>query len=46
MNENTLVPKLEQLDADGIISLDLREHGAHMPVSGVDGWVFVATRRH
>ncbi len=46
VNENTLVPKLEQLDADGIISLDLREHGAHMPVSGVDGWVFVATRRH
>ena len=44
VGENTLVPKLEGLDADGIISLDVREHGAHMPASGVDGWVFVATR--
>ena len=44
VNENTLVPKLEQLEADGLISLDVREHGAHMPASDVGGWVFVATR--
>lgn len=44
VNENTLVPKLEQLESDGVISLDVREHGAHMPASDVNGWVFVATR--
>lgn len=44
VDENTLVPKLEQLEATGTISLDVREHGAHMPASSVGGWVFVATR--
>jgi len=44
VDENTLVPKLERLEADGAISLEVREHGAHMPASGVNGWVFVATR--
>lgn len=44
VNENTLVPKLEQLENNGVISFDVREHGAHMPASGVNGWVFVATR--
>lgn len=44
VDDGTLVPKLERLAADGVLTLDLREYGAHMPASEVNGWVFVATR--
>lgn len=44
VNDGTLVPKLEQLAASGVVTLDVREYGAHMPASEVNGWVFVATR--
>ena len=44
VNDDTLVPKLERLEADGVLTLDVREYGAHMPASEVNGWVFVATR--
>lgn len=44
VGEGTLVPKLEALEAAGVIEIVVRDYGAHMPASEVNGWVFVARR--
>lgn len=42
--EGSLVAKLDQMEADGLLDIHVREYGAHMPASEVNGWVYVARR--
>ncbi|MEM9202326.1 MAG: class I SAM-dependent methyltransferase [Actinomycetota bacterium] len=42
--EGSLVAKLDQMHADGLLDVHVREYGAHMPASEVNGWVYVARR--
>jgi len=44
VDEGTLIPELETLESAGVIELLVRDYGAHMPASSVNGWVFVARR--
>ncbi|MGI9334438.1 MAG: class I SAM-dependent DNA methyltransferase [Gammaproteobacteria bacterium] len=39
--EGSLRTKLDALEHDGFVTRLLAEHGAHLPVKGVEGWVFV-----
>ncbi|MEM8708502.1 MAG: class I SAM-dependent methyltransferase [Actinomycetota bacterium] len=40
--EGSLVAKLDQMEADGLLDVHVREYGAHMPASEVNGWVYIA----
>ncbi|MEO0492312.1 MAG: class I SAM-dependent methyltransferase [Actinomycetota bacterium] len=42
--EGSLVAKLDQMEHDGELDVHVREYGAHMPASEVNGWVYVAQR--
>jgi len=44
VDEGSLVAKLGQMEADGLLDVHVREYGAHMPASDVNGWVYVAER--
>lgn len=44
VDQGTLVPQLERLEAEGTLEILSREYGAHMPASEVNGWVYVARR--
>lgn len=39
--EGSLRAKIEDLEREGAVTTLLAEHGAHLPVKGVGGWVFV-----
>lgn len=44
VDEGSLLTKLDQMEADGLLDIHVREYGDHMPASGVNGWVYVARR--
>ena len=44
VEEGSLVAKLDQMHADGLLDVHVREYGEHMPASEVNGWVYVAQR--
>ena len=44
VEEGSLVAKLDQMHADGLLDVHVREYGEHMPASQVNGWVYVAQR--
>jgi predicted TPR repeat methyltransferase len=44
VEEGSLVAKLDQMHADGLLDVHVREYGEHMPASDVNGWVYVARR--